>query len=297
MNLIEPPLFWQHEYASLHRENHKLLELHDESRLSRNLIFPFRIIDRVLKCPGIGTFGGIYSTIEISDWQNVWEKVLFHFPGVHEFEISFPPKYFLNQLFESQIQACIDLFDPSITVETNHHVVLDSDPATQLSKGNRKKLRQFRELGGRVENGQSSDFETIYKILEDSRRRLGVELSMTKPQLEEALGALPTHYKTYKAIVGTEIIAGAVVVKLNSETQYVLYWGDSAEAWRHVSPVVALYVAIFKESMDAGYIYLDLGISSLNGQLNTGLSRFKENLGSIKSDKIKLRFYNPINNA
>ncbi len=285
------PLFWSEKFCSLHIGTNQLLEVSTKS--GGTAAMPYKINDRFFKSPGIGTFGGFYSENTSVSWDEIWTQFLQINQAQSSFEIIFPPEYFETELFEAQIQTSIELLNPQCTTELNQHVILSGDAETSLSSGNRKKYRQFRESFGVVKRGKIEDLGIIVGVLQESRRNLGVELSMSYTQIFEAFTKLPEKYRCYLAEIDNEIVAAAIAVEISKKSLYILYWGDKPGYWRKVSPVVALFLYIYKEAQQEGFHFLDLGISSLDGQVNSGLARFKQNLGSIDSKKTKILFQNP----
>ena len=283
---MKRPLFWTKDFLSLQADRMQIIELSIPNTNCR-LTFPFHSNGNILKSPGVGSFGGLYPSEPNLDWNRAWKELFSNFPKNFSLEVIFPPAYFEPNIFSSQTQSLIDAYQPELIVDVNHHVQIFGEPLALLSKGNRKKFRQFEEAGGEVRRGSKTDLFEAVLILEKSRERLGVKLSMSSDQIENALTLLPERYTLYIAKIGTEKVASALTVSITSECLYVLYWGDDAESWRHLSPVTALFTGIYIDAARDGYKVLDLGTSSVNGELNLGLARFKENLGAIRSPKIK----------
>jgi hypothetical protein len=292
---VVKPLFWSEEFCELHSDINRILEI--SVNINSNVSIPYKIADTRFKSPGIGTFGGFYGENDPTNWIEIWNKLIEVSHEIDSFEISFPPKYFEIQKFEAQIQASIELFNPKCVVELNQHVVLVSDATESLSKGNRKKYRQFCEASGTVKRGKIEDLKKVVALLQESRKNLGVDLSMSYVQILEAFTKMPEIYRCYFAEIEAEIVAAAIVVEISRESLYVLYWGDTPGYWRKTSPVVAIFMEVYKDAYQEGFKYLDLGISSVDGEINPGLTRFKRNLGCIDSEKIKVLFYNPDSRA
>jgi hypothetical protein len=290
------PLFWLKDFELLHKKKSELFDFQVHGEIA-NFSIPYSTQGSKFKSPGLGTFGGIYASKEVANWPQVWSEFLEATPSYLEYEIIFPPFYFSPEIFSEQIYACIEKFNPKIMVEINQHVNLEDNFAQLLSKGNKKKIRQFQELGGLVRRGVDVDLDRVINVLEESRRFLGVKLSMSRNQIIDSFEKLPNIYSTYIAEVDGSIAAAAIVVRINSEVLYVLYWGDDAVRWRHLSPVAALYTEIFRDARKLNYKFLDLGISSLDGEVNTGLRDFKKNLGCVESPRLKVTFQKPISLA
>ena len=79
--------------------------------------------------------------------------------------------------------------------------------------------------------------------------------------------------------------AYAVCVRLNSKILYVLYWGED-EIYRKFSPVVFLCGDLQRYGRKKEFEFLDVGISSLNGVIDTGLMDFKRRLGFVNCEKM-----------
>jgi lipid II:glycine glycyltransferase (peptidoglycan interpeptide bridge formation enzyme) len=175
-------------------------------------------------------------------------------------------------------------------IDLNQHVEIGPAAEELLSKGNRKKNRQFSENMGTVVVNSLDDFEEIVSVLQKSRERHNVTLSMSRNQILNALQAMPNAYTTYAAKIGHEVIAAAITVQIDTQTVYVLYWGDDNGSWKNLSPTVAIFMRIYNESLLRGIKVLDLGTSSVNAQVNEGLRRFKNNLGAVESKRITSKF-------
>jgi hypothetical protein len=292
----EFPIFWNPDYSSLQGEQNSL-HRQNINNANQAIVIPYSVTSGRFKSPGVGTFGGFYTSELNTDWNQRFTELVAEFPSIKEFEIVFPPAYFNAKVFEPQLDVCLKLFKPEVTVDLNQHVEISGECDELLSKGNRKKLRQFKERNGIVIKSDSEDLESAIQLLQESRKRLGVQLSMSREKIIESFVRLPEYYSCYQALVDGNLQAAAIVVKLSIETNYVLYWGDSNEAGRGLSPTVALFDAIYKHSKRKGFKVLDLGISSLNGQINLGLQRFKANLGAIETSRARLVFQNPISLA
>jgi hypothetical protein len=292
----EIPIFWSPEYSSLQGEQNALLKL-IAGDVNESFVAPYKIASRRFKSPGVGTFGGFYTSDLNADWNIVFRELIAQFQSIREFEIIFPPAYFEVGIFHPQLAACLKMFNPEVTVDLNQHVEISGDSERLLSKGNRKKLRQFRERNGSVTISDLGGLDSAIQLLEDSRKRMGVHLSMSKEKIVKSFELLPDRYTCFQAFVDGNLQAAAIVVKLSSETNYVLYWGDSNESGRSLSPTVALFDEIYKHSQKNAFKVLDLGISSVNGEVNPGLQRFKANLGALTTSRTRVVFQNPMSLA
>jgi hypothetical protein len=108
---------------------------------------------------------------------------------------------------------------------------------------------------------------------------------MSSEKFVRLLRDLPHVFQLFGAFIEDEVVAAALVVRLNQDVAYVLYWGDTP-AGRARSAVAPLASFLAGHYGNLGVSILDLGISSVKGIIDDGLARFKENLGSEVSLKL-----------
>jgi Acetyltransferase (GNAT) domain len=294
------PLFWRNEYAMIHGETHRIHKavipaLHSEDVTA---LMPYRTSSdaKTFYSPGRATFGGFWTTSRLtsSDYLQLFYDLKLHFSACEEFVIRLPPSYFFAHAFDSQRQALIELSRGTSICDTNSHIVLSSNEPPQISKGNRKKIRQFFENGGCVNLVLHSDTRKInlaYDVLSENRRARGVELSMPRDLFIKSLKTLPQDFSLHTAEINDDIAAASLTLKLSSNVMYVLFWGDSLK-YRTFSPVASLATVLMKYCESMGCSILDLGTSSVDGIVDDGLLRFKRNLGAIESPRYSFTFRN-----
>jgi lipid II:glycine glycyltransferase (peptidoglycan interpeptide bridge formation enzyme) len=302
--MTEIALFWRPEYATLHMGKVELIGIsqtepyfrtivkEDDILECSSLILLRRVADRV-EIPAFATFGGLWSTGEdyfvTKDLSTFISQMQKEF-GVKVFEFHFPPSYFYPNLFDNQIKN-LEKFGAVIDyIDCTYHLDVSDWDVDQFSKGNRKKLRQCTEAGVKVEKFGTDRLKDCFRIIELNRQQMGIVPSISLAALEEAMRKLPGIYECYGASVGDQLIASAITVRIDSKIQYVYMWADMLE-YRHLSPVVPLCKFLIENGKNEGLEILDLGISSVDGIENNGLSRFKENLGAIRSEKITIKLF------
>lgn len=255
------------------------------------LRIPYSHRGQLFHSPGRGTFGGFDSSDFCErEYGNPFTRLRSEFPIETKFRIVLPPEYYLPEMFLPQIAQAREVAGLTEVLDVNHHVEIGENPELSLSKGNKKRLRQFREAGGTCGPGRLTGLEDAIDLLSESRVRLGASLSLSKEDIEMAFTTLPQTYKLVEARVGGELAAAAITVRISDSVNYVLYWGDDATRWRHLSPVVALFIEIHDQTRKGGFDVLDLGVSSVNGTVNPGLRRFKIGLGALETNRITLCF-------
>jgi hypothetical protein len=125
------------------------------------------------------------------------------------------------------------------------------------------------------------DQKEIYRIIVDNRARMGRPIYMTLDDILKTSTIFPTDFFKVVNTVG-EIVAGAIMYRPHEEIVYALFWGDE-EIGRSNRAMDFLILNLWNHYKAAGYSYIDLGISTVAGNPNEGLLRFKETHECISS--------------
>lgn len=271
------PLFWTSEYSKIHNGEHQLIETES------GLLPVGRAGSETLKSPGRATFGGFW--IEPNRVFAYTEKTVGQLKAYsdtsNQIRISFPPSYFHPEIFQDQVSYFLTQ-DITLVTESNFHIVVEH--RNDVSKGNRKKQRQFSERGGSVAQVGQPDWRNIYHLLMQNRLRRGVEFSMPWQIFQRGLVDLPDIFTVWGATLGVEFVGGALTVEIDLNTLYVLFWGDTLLG-RDLSVVASICETLVEFCRSKNYQVLDLGISSVDGLLDENLARFKVNLGAVQTSK------------
>jgi hypothetical protein len=101
---------------------------------------------------------------------------------------------------------------------------------------------------------------------------------------ERGLIDRPDAFTIWGATLGSEFVGGALTVEVDSNTLYVLFWGDTLLG-RDISVVGSICEKLIEFCTSRNYQVLDLGISSVDGLLDESLANFKVNLGAVQTIK------------
>jgi hypothetical protein len=287
------PLFWSNRFKEIHGLENVDFEIDLDNN---NKVFRVSIKRDIEKknyrIPGSITFGGFWpldrSCISLDEYRILYNRLKSINNNYQLQEIKLPPEYFYPEIFKNQKDYLLEFTQLKFIYEVNNHIELRNWSESKMSHGNKKKVRQFAKKFGIVREAEANEYEKCIDVLIQNRNNIGIKLSLTKEEILKLLSDLPQHYFIYMAEIGSNICAVAFIVTLDDSTNYVLYWGDSPE-FRHLSPVTSLFLELVRISTFTNKLYLDLGISSLNGEINEGLYRYKKNLGSEDSKKYIFR--------
>jgi predicted N-acyltransferase len=168
--------------------------------------------------------------------------------------------------------------------DLNFHLDVNSDFKKHLHRSERWKLNKSIRAEYIFHKVEKPDWDLAFRLLNESRERKGFRLSMDQKSLEEAFNIFPDRYQLFAVVKEEETVAIAITLKINKEILYIFYTADLLKH-RKLSPVVLLHNGIYQFCQSERIQLLDLGTSSLKGQVNSGVANFKRNLGGIASLK------------
>jgi hypothetical protein len=175
------------------------------------------------------------------------------------------------------------------TQELNYDLRVDERAfVDRIDYGNVKRLRKATREGFFSERVGQELCDSVYSVIEQNRARLGVKVSMSAAQLHQMVELFPEKlhfFAAYQHADRKQMVAASVCIALTESIFYVFYWGDIVGMGTH-SPVVLLASTIYEYCQQNGFKVLDAGISTLHGEPNYGLMRFKRNLGFEASAKL-----------
>ena len=293
------PIFWSDEYLKMRNDTTQLVLNFKEGIWSQENLsstdgdiekfFPritFSYLKDKLRSPFSATYGGIYYGPDSEfDFTALVTKLNEYLTSLNlnEVKITLPPSHITNTKIINELVFLQNCWKKSIE-SINHFVELDKWSVNDMSKGNRKKMRQCQETELSFMEGTPDDLAAAYQVIDENRKILGAKVSLRLDELVALLLNFPEKYRCYilKSHTG-EIAASAFLVETSAENLYVYSWADNPK-FRHLSPLVYLMNEIITISKSS-YRYLDLGTSSIGGQPLEGLVRFKDNLGAKRSKK------------
>jgi Acetyltransferase (GNAT) domain len=156
-----------------------------------------------------------------------------------------------------------------------------------LSKLRKRKLKGSEMNGFVFTELAIESLPQAYQLFLESRHQKGYPVTMTLGKLAEEFNRFSENYKLFGVLHQDKLIAASVVIIVNQEIVYYFFPGD-ALAYRKYSPTTYLICQLYNLFKDRNFKYMDLGISTDAGVLNTGLYNFKKSFGAC--DSLKLTF-------
>jgi hypothetical protein len=292
--MVNFPLFWNKKYMDLVDEHVLVVGVNQvgelitcrteeiESLEVSNYLTCLQTDDKLV-VPARATFGGVYPAATEHVYKTIYSGLI-GYGNPCKLEIRFPPGYFLPEVFDAQIKIIETIADITKIEDVSYHIEADTWHSGLLSKGNRKKIRQCKDIGVILKKDDRENIDNVYDLIYQNRLTKGVTPSISQIQLETALRIFPDEYECFSLYLSGELIATAITVMLNSNVRYVYMWADHAEH-RTLSPTAMLCEEIVCDARNKGIKVVDLGTASLHGEIDEGLARFKTNLGALATGK------------
>tara|TARA_B110000238_G_C16033674_1_gene398663 strand:+ start:110 stop:1057 length:948 start_codon:yes stop_codon:yes gene_type:complete len=245
----------------------------------------------IWKTPVTGSFGGASSTKEIHiDVYKILlresEKYLFTHTNAKEIIINLPPNCFPDS---SSIVANILFNDGWILnkFDVNHHINICSPDKYLKIIGNTKvkKIKRLVKSGASFSNVPIANLKDVYSVIEENRKSQGFPMTMSYNSMKDLSKNFEDYIKLFIVKRNGEILSSAICLNLTPNYMYVFYWGEINE-YRNESPVVFLAMQLADYCYKSNIDILDIGTSSDNSAINSGLSRFKEGIGCKWSHKL-----------
>lgn len=293
----EADLFNRPAFHALHRARCPgggvLMQLrHDRSPRICGRFHALQVEPGLWSSPGRGSYGGFdlaedLGPVETEAFIRAAEAWLLA-AGARRLELVLPPLGYAPERSALTFNALARLGYGVTRHELNQAISLGRHSFSACGTyANRKRLAKAAREGVSASLLEPALHEAAYGVLLESRRKKNYSLSMSWPQVQEMLAGFPGAVHVFGAFLKGEMIAAALCVQVNPAILYVYAWGEKPGVER-LSPVTVLAGRIYHFARAEGCRMLDLGTSSIQGELNQGLYAFKKSLGAAASVKLYL---------
>lgn len=219
--------------------------------------------------PKHGTYCG-FSGSSLSDMEDIVSQI------DKPCRIKLAPSGHDQELFSLSVNVLLRNGFKIVEHELNYerHVVGGFEES--LSKSNRKIYRNSLYIKKDI------TIENAYRLIQESRKRKGRDLSMSFEQVDKMHKAVGFHVFS----VGTPsgYYGAALCLLVRPDILYVYAWGDGVGK----SPTVKLAGIIYDYCKANGIRMMDIGTSTVNGVPDEGLIAFKRSLGFRESLKLTM---------
>lgn len=244
----------------------------------------------VLRSPFSAPFGGFHYKHEHMFYEVIEEfiqnlKVYIEVNGYHDFYITLPPNIYQENINAKLISAFIRNDFVMKTPDLNNWVNL-----TKIN-GEWKGRNVAQNIRKAVKHGlvwksitEIDEMKEAYKVIHSNREGLGRKIYMTLDDILKVNNVFPVDFFGINDAHGKCVGASVLYRGHDKIVQGIFMGGDLAK--RYMGVIDYMYMNLYEHYKKLGYYFLDMGTSSLQGNPNSGLLRFKE----IHNSETSLRF-------
>ena len=285
---LNDDLITNHNYSLMNNKSLENIEI-KISDSDYELTLSAVVNDNILYSPNFGAFSNLRINTNNTNISKTLIKNLFSklTKKYEEFYITLPPLFY-DQNLNFIITELLSYGAFIKSCELNTHIVCQEE--YKFSRGNKKKLNKLIKENFSFKKGDLSDLKVAYGIIKENRSIKGYSLSMSYEKIYGLIEKFSDKFNIWLVYNrNNEAVAAAITIDLVSYSRYVFYWGDKQREDSN-SPIVLIANELINENIKNGINILDLGTSSVDGKIDTGLKNFKNSLGAIDSLKTSIGY-------
>lgn len=253
----------------------------------------------VVMSPFSAPFGGFHfrkDNIYITEIDRFIEQLAEYAAGhgIHRIEISTSPDIYNSSFNAKAINSLIRHNYHFTYPDITNWVNLRDLGGEYSQKNSREYYRQANRKHLAFSLTQDSqDKIKIYELICQNRANFNRPVYMTFNDVLDIGKIWPVDFFKVET-VDHQIVASAIFYRNHPTICYAVFWGDNAEG-RPLRAMDFMLLNLFLHYKEAGFEYMDLGISTESGIPNEGLLRFKESHEAVSS--LRYKFILELNKA
>lgn len=275
----DPSPYVSENFLNLNEEKQdKLIRLMMKGDTSMGLIVGVK--DGIVCSPFSAPFGGFHYSHEYMNYEQVYAflsdlKEWVAGKGYTEILITLPPDIYQVNMNAKLISSFIRLGYVMETPDLCNWM----DLKKFNGEWNKKVVSQ--NCRKAVNNGLQwsvvnsiEEMQEAYKVIHRNREGLGRKIYMTLDDILKVNEVMPVDFFSIREATG-ECVGASVMYRGHPSIVQGIFMGGDLEK-RKLGVIDYMYLRIFDYYKELGYHYIDMGTSSLKGDPNIGLIRFKE---------------------
>ncbi len=256
----------------------RVVRLMKEDESSIGLILGIK--DGIAKSPFSAPFGGFHYSHEylfynlVSDFLSDLKDYIVN-QGLKQVLVTLPPDLYQTSMNAKLVNAFINLGFSMRTPDISNWADLKNFDGTWVKSMVAQNCRKAVKHGltwSLITDRESQ--EEAYALILRNREEQGRKIHMNLDDLLEVNNIIPVDFFLVRDRDGKGIGA-SVFYRGHDKVVTGIFLGDDIEK-RHLGAMNYLYKNCYEYYQEMGYDYVDLGISSFEGEPNIGLIRFKE---------------------
>jgi hypothetical protein len=256
----------------------------------KDLTIPYELEESTCRVGFIGPYSCAFDSDENPEGINYFESAYLHLiekVSPNPILIRLPVKRHFENEFRANISALDSVGFKVSYIDVNSTIQLGNQFRENYNRNRMRDIRNryFREF--EVVDGEE-DF--VYGVLSKNREQIGAPMSISYESFRNNLMNFPDRFQTKLCVSNGIPVAGALLVNVNSQIQYVFMWGNDKSIENSGLALFRLADEIFISANKLGFKFVCLGTSSIHGNLNLGLMQFKNSLGAQTDLRYTLKY-------
>jgi len=196
-------------------------------------------------------------------------------------EIKQAPSFYQTKQSEEIDKALLKSGFVETTSDCNQYLLINPQIEFEalIEAQKRRRLKNAKKMGMHVQLFEHIDSNDWYQVYAEGRMDRGFPITISKEKYNTLSILRPDVYTYAGVYLHEELIATAIFVRVSKDVMYY-FVAASSPRFAHLSPTVLIIEAMYHKAVNEQYAYLDLGVSSVSGELNEGLHAFKRHIGA-----------------
>lgn len=202
--------------------------------------------------------------------------------GVSEVHIKAPPAFYHDT---SPINDLLIKYGfKPLVKDVNHFIPIKGVLENRMHTMERRKLQKAQKSKIVCLRENSEKLPAVHGFISTCRRQQGLEINASLEELQYQFTSLPDSYFIFSAYLDGSLSATVIMNQVVEDIVYY-YLPATSEAYKAMSPMVPLLHHIYNYFLDRKIRVIDLGVTSIDGVRQEGLSKFKLRMGAEETER------------
>jgi hypothetical protein len=276
LNFNSTLLYYHPDYSKI-QQYEKLVAFENDSLSCR-----FNILNGIATSLNSSPFGGILIKNAHYDLKEFLDEITTRLTTeqVQKIRIVQPTSYYsgfvsTERLIENGWRVCEKEINQFVSL--NEPIQIHRMQKRHLSKQPDFKIRKCSD----------NEFEKIHRFIGNCRIQQDLKINIPWPKFDALSKQFADRYECFVAEKEGQIISALVMVRPTDNICY--YYLPATDAkYKKLSPMVHLLDYLFNYYRGAGFKTMDLGLSSVHGEIQKDLFVFKERMGAKATSRLTL---------
>ena len=205
--------------------------------------------------------------------------------GIKKIKLIERPEVLVNEMSFESMEVLMQLDYKVVVTDIAHYINLEE--VIGLKQIHPMERRNFRKALAKNYRWKLESIEAlpeVYSFIERCRAQNDLMVNISFEDLKSSFNEFPRKYRIFSIRHRDYLTAASITVEVSNNVLYN-FLPASDRRFKKDSPMVFLMISLYKYAKSLGYQILDLGVSSINGKIQTGLAEFKERMGAMICEK------------